>query len=336
MLFLEKLKRIFLYDGLKKSDYKKAESYIIKENNRRLRIYNIIAIIFVLGLFVYSLFIRGFESITIIYLLCAMINGVILALLCFKFQDNKIFSTITNYFFTTFFLLFSIYSGTITSNGMPATMFLATISIIPYILYTKALPGFIHRLIILCIFIVLSYKTKSAEYFRTDLINSIVVFLLSSFAGGRIRKLQVNGWLLASNQDKELEKMSGMLEVIRIIDLSDNSSIDYSSFGSEKKVVGTNSNALKQMEAFVENNVEENNVVHMRQFCDLATLEDRMFSQKVLICDFASNDVAWRRATFVVIEDDNKGFPKKVVFTIQLIADAFYLNMLNFDLKQIK
>lgn len=335
MLFLEKLKRIFLYDGLKKSDYKKAESYIIKENNRRLRIYNIIAIIFVLGLFVYSLFIRGFESITIIYLLCAMINGVILALLCFKFQDNKIFSTITNYFFTTFFLLFSIYSGTITSNGMPATAFLATIAIIPYILYTKALSGFIHRLIILGIFIALSYKTKSPEYFRTDVINSVVVFLLSSLAGGRVRKLQVNGWVMASNQDKELEKMSANFEFIRTINLQENSSIDYAR-GSNKKIIGTSDNALKQMDSYIEEWVADNNLDHMRQFCDLSTLEDRMFSQKVLICDFASKDIAWRRATFIVIEEDKKGFPKKVVFTIQLIADSFYLNMLNFDLMQIK
>lgn len=336
MSFLEKLKRIFLYDGLKKSDYQAAEAYIIKENNRRLRIYNIIAIIFMLSLFVYSLIIRGFESITIIYLACAMINACILLLLYFKFQNNRIFSAITNYFFTTFFLLFSIYSGTITSNGMPATLFLATFAIIPYILYTKALSGFIHRFIILCIFVALSYKTKSLEYFRIDVINSVIVFLLSSLAGGFVRKIQVNAWLITSNQDKELEKVSGMFEVLRVIDLSENTSVDYSQYGTEKKVVGTNNNAIKQMDAFVEKNVSENNIVHMRQFCDLSTLEDRMFSQKVLICDFASNDVAWRRATFVVLEDNKKGFPKKVAFTIQLIADSFYLNMLEFDLKQIK
>lgn len=44
--------------------------------------------------------------------------------------------------------------------------------------------------------------------------------------------------------DKELKKMSGVFETIRIIDLSKNTSIDYSTNSeSEKRIIDTNKNA---------------------------------------------------------------------------------------------
>lgn len=234
-------------------------------------------------------------------------------------------------------LFFTIYVGTIKSEGLPATTFFAALALIPYITYDKVIYSFIHRLIILALFIALSFATKQPEYVHSDIINGVAVFVLSTLAGVRVQKMQVNSWVMTNNMDKELTKMSGIFECIREIDLTSNSALDYSTtMQNENRIVDSTSNATKQMDSYIEEFVSENNKAHMRQFCDLSTLEDRLYNEKILICDYGTKDVTWRRATFVAIEEDSKGFPTKVVFTIQRIADSFYLNMLDFDLEKIK
>lgn len=336
MSFLEKIKSSLFYDGLTKEEYNSIVPFIMKENNRRLKVYNIVDLIFVGILFFISLIFSGFSTKTFVYLGGALANFLVILILYSKFQNNFICSKFLNYFFTSLMLSFAIYVETVKTSGLPASMFYAAFVLIPYLTYDKVLYSFIHRLIFLVVFIVLSYKTKRYEYFQTDMIYGISVFLLSTFAGVRVQKIQVNGWLMTNNMGKELKKMSSIFENIRVIDLNANTSIDYSTDSyDENRIIGSNNDANKQIEEYIEEFVSENNKLHMQQFCDLSTLEDRMFNEKILICDYATKDITWRRASFVAIEEDSKGFTTKVVFTIQRIADAFYLNMLDFDLKKI-
>lgn len=337
MSFLEKIKFSLFYDGLTKEDYKSLEPYIIKENNNRLRIYNIVGFLFVFSLFIFSLIWSGFASKTFVYLGVSLCNVVVILLLYSKAQYDIFFSKILNYLFSSLMMFFTMYIGTIKNNGLPATTFYAALAIVPYITYNKLIYSFIHRLIFLLIFIAMSVASKSPEYVQVDIINGVSVFVLSTLAGGRVQRLQVNGFVMTNNMDKELKKMSGVFENIRIIDLSSNTSADYSTNSDcEKRIIDTNKNASGQMDKFVEDFVADNNKIHMRQFCDLSTLEDRIYSKKMLICDFATTENTWCRATFVSMEDDSKGFAKRVVFTIQRIADSYYLDMLDFDLNKIK
>ena len=234
-------------------------------------------------------------------------------------------------------LFFAIYVDTIKNNGFPASIFLAALALIPYIVYDKVLYSFIYRSVILGIFIYLSYISKSNNFFKTDVINSVAIFVLSTLAGVRVQKIQVHGWLMTNNMDTELKRMSGVFEKIRVIDLATNTSIDYATNSqSENRIVGSDNNAIAQMDNFIETFVAEDNRAAMRKFCNFSTLEDRMYNKELLIRDFASTEPSWCRATFVSIEEDSKGFSTKFVFVVQRIADTYYLNMLDFDLKKFK
>lgn len=337
MSIFEKLKLSLFYDGLTKDEYNSVAPYIMKENNKRLKIYNIVAFVFVLALFVLSLFWDRLSSKTFFYLGSSIINLVLVILLCSKVQYNRIVSKIINVFFISLILFFTIYIGTIKGEGLPAVTFFAVLAIIPYITYEKVLFGILHRFIFLLLFFVLSILTKRVEFVQTDILNGISVFVISTIAGIHVQKMQVNSWVTTNNMDKTITKMSGMFESIRVIDLRSNLLLSYFSDGqSEETISDTNLGASIQVDKYIEDFVNENNKTHMRQFCDLSTLEDRLYNKDILICDYSTKDITWRRATFVAIEKDEKGFATKVVFSIQRIADSFYLNMLEFDINKIK
>lgn len=338
MAILEKIKRSLFYDGLTKEEYKSVEPYIVRENNRRLRIYNVVGFAFVLGITIYSIFTYGMVPKTLVYLVSSLLNLGAVFLLYSKYQNIKAVSDLLKYFFLSLMLFFTVFVGTVKYNGYPATIFFAAFAIIPYIVYSKVFYGFIYRLIVLVAFIILSYISKKPEYVRIDIINSVCVFLLCTLAGRRVQKLQVQGWLMANRQSKEMIKMSGFFESVRFIDLQTNTSVDYSTDDNdnERHAIARSDNAIKQLEKYIEDEVCDANKIRMRQFCDLSTLEDRLYQKKNLILDYGTKDVTWRRLTFVPIGEDEKGFPVRVVMTIQRIADSFYLGMLDFDLKKVK
>ena len=169
MTLLEKIKLSLFYDGLTKKEYASLEPYILIENNRRLKVYNIVALVFVSIVFFYSLFTAGLIIKTFVYLACAMGNLFSILILYSKVQNKSIVGRFLTYLFVSLMLLFTVFLGTVLDAGLPATTFFAALVLIPYITYEKALYGFIHRLIILLIFFFVSYKTKNYEYFKTDL-----------------------------------------------------------------------------------------------------------------------------------------------------------------------
>lgn len=336
MSLLEKLKLLFLYDGLTQKEYQSVEPYIIKENNHRLKIYSIIGIVFVLGLSIHFIITSGFGFKTIVCLACTVCNILVLFMLNTKIQYKRIIAKILNYFFTSVMLLFTMYIGGVSDINLPATTFFAAVALIPCITYERIILGLIYRLIILLLFITISFITKNPDYARLDLVNGISVFILSTLAGIYVQKMQIKSWIVTNDMDKEITKMSAIFESIRVIDISSNTFITHSDNNVLNSCMMGTDSATTQIDRYIEEFVSENNKAHMRQFCDLSTLEDRMFNDKILICDYATTDTTWRRAFFVAIEEDSDGFVTKVVFTIQRIADAFYLNMLDFDLEKIK
>lgn len=336
MTLAEHVKFSLYYDGLSKGEYESVVPLIMKENVRRLKIYNIVAFAFTFSLFILSLFWEEIARKTFVYLGASVCNLLMILILYSRLNQNGLVTKIINYFFSSLMLLFTIYIGTVKSNGLPATTFFAALALIPYITYNRVIFSFFHRLAFLVLFFVLSARTKSPEFLRADIINGVSVFILSTLAGIRVQKLQVKGWSGAAVLNNELRKMSCVFETIRVIDLRANTSVDYSTDGDiGKKIIGSSSNASLQMDRFIDEWVSDRNELHMRQFCDLSTLEDRIFGKKSLVCDFATSNVAWFRASFVPFESDAKGFSTKVVFSVQKIADAYYLGMLNFDLNNI-
>lgn len=330
---VNRIKEILFYDGLTKNEYSRIEPAIIEENNKRLKIYNIVALIVIAGVLIISLFWNSISEKRAAYLFGVCSNILMLLILFTVAKKNMFISKIVNYYFITMMLVFTLYIGTITSKGLPASSFFTCLALAPYITYSKNLYGFLHRLITVLIFIAISYSCKPLEIFHIDLLNVLAVFVISTLAGIYFQKLQVNSYIVKRDMDTEIKKMSGIFEKIRVIDLCDRVSADYSIYSNDgRRMTNRCTDAFEQMEAFIDHYVGEYHREKMRQFCDLSTLEDRTFERKVIERDFISAEGIWERAIFVVIEEDSKGFPTKVAFSIKRIADQYYLKALELDI----
>lgn len=332
----ERIKSCLLYDGLVQSEYTFIEGAIIKENNRRLVIYNYVAAIVIFCLFIASLFNPSLSAKTFIYLFGVLSNIVMLILLKSKASQSILISKVINYYFVSLMLLFTIYVGTVASGGLPASTFFTCLAIAPYITYSKVLWGFVHRLIAVILFIVFSYVYKPVEYFNMDVINAVVVFVISSVAGAYFQRLQVGVYTIKNNMDLELKHMSKMFEKIMVISLKNVKSVDYSVYSKDvREISEKNDDAIALMDDFIENYVCEKNREAMRQFCDLTTLEDRMFEKEVLEKDYVSVEGMMERVIMVTLEADSNGFPTKVAFTIKRLADPYYIRTLELDVNRI-
>lgn len=337
MFFLNRLKEVLFYDGLTKDEYNSIEALIIAENNRRLKIYNYVAVVVIFIVLLLSFLYSRLASNRIAFIYGILSNIAVITILNSKAQKNILVSKIVNFYFVSLMLLFTAFIGTVTNNGLPAVTFLTILALVPYITYSKILYGFIHRTVIVFIFLFLSYSYKTPEYFYADILHLIPVFIISTLCGMYFQRLHVNSFVVKNNMDVELKKMSGIFETIRVISLTDGTSADYSIYSkNDRRILSRNSNASEQMEQFIDTYVSENSRASMHKVCDIATLEDRMYSQKIIEHDFISIKGNWERTILIVIEEDERGFPSKIAFTIKKIADQYYIKQLGFDITKIQ
>ena len=335
MGMLDKARLFFFYDGLSKTEYESIESYIIEENDRRLRVYNYVAFAVLLGALIASIINSGISPVIFIYIIGIISSAVMIHLLIRNASTNFLLSKIVNHCFVSMVLLFTAFT-VFNDSKLPATVFLACLALIPYITYSKNIFGLINRTIIVIVFLVVSFANKSLEYFLVDLFNVLLVFAITTVAGMYFQKLQINSYIVKYNMDFEIKKISGVFEKIQVINLISGESIDYSKYDmNDMSIIEKYENASKKMDDFIENYVSEKNRPQMSKFCNVATLEDRMYKNKVLEKDFVSAEGIWERAVFVSMEENDKGFPTKVAFLIKRIADPYYIKALKIDINNI-
>lgn len=130
-----------------------------------------------------------------------------------------------------------------------------------------------------------------------------------------------------ANEEKDelysiLKSMSEIYYSMHIINLTENTVVEYSSRNEVKDIVNRNSDAAAQMKEIMEATVEDEYLNRVLEFTDLTTLAERMTGKKSISLDFVAKNYGWFRSRFIVIEINEKTErPEKVVFTTQLVDE---------------
>lgn len=118
-----------------------------------------------------------------------------------------------------------------------------------------------------------------------------------------------------------LYSMADIYYSMHLIDLENDTVIPYSARDEVKEIVNSPINATHQMEEVISATVIEGFLDSAIQFTDLRTLPERMRNRKILEAQFVGKNLGWFIASFIAIESDSEGKPRKVIFTTRNIDE---------------
>lgn len=117
-----------------------------------------------------------------------------------------------------------------------------------------------------------------------------------------------------------LSSMSKIYYSMHLINLDDNTVIEYSARDFIKKISSNFDNAEEMMKEIISKTVSSASMDMMQEFTDISTVKERLTGKKIISVDFISIANIWYRASFITIENENN-LPKTVFFTIQNINE---------------
>lgn len=337
MDFFEKIKLVLFYDGLTKEEYDIVYNDIYNRNLKNLFAYNLIIASLSLILFLVSCIWNIIESNRISYFTVFLFCSLLIILIK-KVAPNKLWiGKLISYIFSSGILLWAIYIGTVTAHNQSATSFSVCLAILPFVAYNTILLGFIHRIIAIIAFVIIAQFYKTPSTISVDLVNIIAFGLVGTGVSIVNQLIQANAMLTRKNVYSEIRNLSNIFNIIRIIDLKNNTSVDYEAKSDTSKgFISRDSDARTQMENLLKEIVSERNSKRMVNFCNFATLEDRLYDKQKVVCDFIDNNNEWQRAVFLVVQRNKNGFPSKVSFTLEMIADKYYIKTLDMNTESIE
>ncbi len=160
----------------------------------------------------------------------------------------------------------------------------------------------------------------------TDLFLSLVIILVYLTIAGFIIIVMVRRVVKAKeerdSQFSVLKSLSEIYSLMYVIDLRDDTIVEYISFdATNKEGVKKISNATFFMNELSKEKVAEEHRDASLAFTDLSTLSDRMIGKKTIFQEFIDEKNGWFRAAFIVIEHDENERPVRVLFTSQTIDE---------------
>lgn len=337
MNLFEKIKLVLFYDGLTKEEYNTVYNDIYNRNLKNLFAYNLIIASLSFVLFLVSCIWNIIESNRISYFVVFVFCSLLLILIK-KVAPNIIWiGKLISYFFSSVILIWAIYIGTVTAHNQSATSFSVCLAILPFVAYNSIFYGFIHRIIAIIAFVVVAQFYKTPSTISVDLVNIVSFGLVGTGVSIVNQLIQANAMLTRKNVYSEIRNLSNIFDIIRIIDLENNTSVDYEAKSDTSKgFISRDSDARTQMEDLLKEIVSERNSKHMVNFCNFATLEDRLYDKQKVVCDFIDKNTEWQRAVFLVVQRNKNGFPSKVSFTLEMIADKYYIKTLDMNTESIE
>lgn len=157
-----------------------------------------------------------------------------------------------------------------------------------------------------------------------------VLFICLAFFGlvfaENIKQSQKSIKKFRSERDEQVELLISMSDIyysMHLIDLTDNSVVEYSARNQVKEVTELNHriDAAKMMHDVMIATMSDEYLEKGFEFSDLSTLAERMQHKKFLSAELLGRNVGWIRLSFITIEADDNGTPIKVLCTTQVIDE---------------
>ncbi len=116
-----------------------------------------------------------------------------------------------------------------------------------------------------------------------------------------------------------LLSMSDIYNSMHLIDLQENTVMEYNARDEITAVVKQTSSADEFMLRVMKLTTQESHLEEALEFTDLSTLAVRMQNKKTISEELMSKAIGWYRGSFITIEEDEEGYPTKVVYVTQNI-----------------
>lgn len=122
-----------------------------------------------------------------------------------------------------------------------------------------------------------------------------------------------------ARQLKILTSMSEIYYSMHLIDLQENTELEYAAKNQVKDIVKNNMPADAAMRQVMYTTMSDDYLQIGLRFTELSTLPQRMQHKKFISTELLGKNVGWIRLSFITIEADDAGFPRNVVVTTQII-----------------
>lgn len=124
-----------------------------------------------------------------------------------------------------------------------------------------------------------------------------------------------------SAQISILESIAGIYLTSHLIDLKNDTVIEFNTSREVRQYVNKNSDASKQMTAVINGVVNKKFTEEMLAFTNLETIAKRLKNKKTISKEYIGIYNGWIRASFITASTDDEGFPVKVLFVTQVIDE---------------
>lgn len=126
------------------------------------------------------------------------------------------------------------------------------------------------------------------------------------------------------DEEKQLRILRSMAEIyysMHLVDLPNNTTVVYIAKNQVKDLVNNASKADEAMRKTMEATMTEGFLDIGLAFSDISTLAERMENKKIIFMDLLGKNVGWIRMSFITIEADERGRPRKVICATQIIDE---------------
>ena len=163
--------------------------------------------------------------------------------------------------------------------------------------------------------VVIAYSTKkdARNFLLYSLMLSFYLIIASCIIYFMFEKI-IKTTKDRNDQMSILLKMADIYYSMHLIDLENDTVKEYSASDKVREIVNKETGAAKMMRDIMSVTVYPEYVNDALEFTDLTTLANRMAGKKIISAEFNGNQFGWVRASFITIEADENGKPKKVIY----------------------
>lgn len=119
-----------------------------------------------------------------------------------------------------------------------------------------------------------------------------------------------------------LGTLEGIFYSLHMIDLVEDTTVEYNSKNVVRKYVNHKEGATEMMRQVMSALSTENYRKAALEFTDLTTVAERMRDKKIITMQMKGVNIGWFLANFVVMERNAEGLPTKVIFATRVIDEA--------------
>lgn len=120
---------------------------------------------------------------------------------------------------------------------------------------------------------------------------------------------------------RTLGSLSDIFYSMHVIDLVEDTVVEYNAKGAVKDIVCRNDGAVEMMRQIMDYAVTDEYREEALEFSELTTLADRMRGKMFCSQELVGKNVGWFLASFIVMEKDKTGRPTKVIYTTRIIDE---------------